>query len=183
MTIEHWILGSSINHFSSSWVVTDHVLKAYWWLPQHPVTHLAQMRGTPMLRRVKKRNGPGWKHAGHCLFALKVNCYLKIKHWEIDGRDCDTLTWSEAAEVLSQTKCRRELGSQRKAGGVYCFCAANSKAHHVFMSLLPKKFSHHPTIQLEDMIPFPCCHSLYHRIFLCASPSDLYFELQTGLRL
>lgn len=38
MTIEHWILGSSINYFSSSQMVLDHVLKAYWLLPQHKVT-------------------------------------------------------------------------------------------------------------------------------------------------
>lgn len=38
-------------------------------------------------------------------------------------------------------------------------------------------------IQLEDMIPFLCYHSLYHSILLFASPSHLYRELQTGLWL
>lgn len=141
MTIEHWILGSSINNLSSSWVVIDHVLKAYWWLPQHPVTHLAQMRGIPMSHRVKKRNGPGWKHAGHCLFALKVNCYLEIKHWESHGRDCETLTWFEAAEGLSQTKCRGELGSQRKLEECIVFVLLIPR-HIMFSYLLYPKTSH-----------------------------------------
>lgn len=37
-TIALWILGSSINHLSSSRVVNGPILEAYRWLPQHPVT-------------------------------------------------------------------------------------------------------------------------------------------------
>lgn len=57
-------------------------------------------------------------------------------------------------------------GESGKAGGVYCFCVANSKACHVFISLSPAAFlpspppppyfSRLPALQLEDMIAFPC---------------------------
>lgn len=44
-----------------------------------------------MSRRVEKRNGPGWRQAAHCLFALEVNCSLKIKHPVSGGRDTEPL--------------------------------------------------------------------------------------------
>lgn len=40
---------------------------------------------------VEKRNGLGWRQAGHCLFALEVNCSLKIKHLTSGGRDREPL--------------------------------------------------------------------------------------------
>lgn len=45
-----------------------------------------------MSHRVKKRNGLGWRQAGHCLFALEVDCSLEIKHPVSGGRDGDPLT-------------------------------------------------------------------------------------------
>lgn len=72
--------------------------------------------------------------------------------------EAETLTWSEAAEGLSQTKWRREQGSQRKARGACCSVFVLLMPRHVMFSYLSNpNFSHHPTIQLEDMIPFPCC--------------------------
>lgn len=56
-------------------------------------------------------------------------------------------------------------GESGKAGGVYCFCTANSESCHVFISLSPTaflpsfsppNFSRLPAFQLEDMIAFPC---------------------------
>lgn len=44
-----------------------------------------------MSRGVEKRNGPGRRQAAHCLFALEVDCSLKIKHPVSGGRDAKPL--------------------------------------------------------------------------------------------
>lgn len=67
-------------------MVIDHVLKAYWWLPQHPVTLQSTFSTDEGHSHVAQGQEEEWRHTDHCLFALKVNCSLELKHSECDGR-------------------------------------------------------------------------------------------------
>lgn len=117
-----------------------------------------------MSHRVEKRNGQGWRQAGHCLPTLEVNCSLKIKHPASHGRDREPLTWSEETARLRRRRRRREQGSWRKPEE--CIVFALPFLRHVMFSYffpLPPSFPlaappqlltpPHPTAGGHDSFP------------------------------
>lgn len=151
---------SYVRRLSSLRLVCGHVWEAYQWLAEHPVTLQSRLSLVEGHSHVTQGREEEWT-------GVEAGTPLSLRSWgELFPQDqTSSESWEDQGALnliwrdgLAEIEERRE--ESEKGREVYCFCAGNSKACHVFIFLLPlfpaTNFSRLPTPQLEDMIAFPC---------------------------